>query len=98
MFLSAIKQCSFLIQINERIIEKARKVHHIDMREEEHLVFLHETLAEDFRTFSKVDIEDWSLFKLATALKLMFDPHGGLKAGDAYKVNYNSFCKCFGSV
>ena len=86
------------IQINERIIEKARKVHHIDIREDEHLVFLHETLTEDFRTFSKVDIKDWSLFKLATALKLMFDLHGGLKAGDAYKVNYNSFCKCFGSV
>lgn len=39
--------------INECIIEKASKVHHIDMCEEEHLVFLHERLLRISGRFPK---------------------------------------------
>jgi hypothetical protein len=83
------------IQLNECIIKKAGKVYATDLCEKAHSRYLHKRLDEKFKELSGVDTEDWSLFKLATALKIMFDPHGGLKVGFPHKVNLNFFCKSF---
>ncbi|KAK1670611.1 hypothetical protein QYE76_058770 [Lolium multiflorum] len=49
-------------------------------------MFLHKMFDEDFKVFSKVDTKVWNLFKLVTALKIMFDPHGILKYGNPHKM------------
>jgi hypothetical protein len=70
-------------------------VYDTDLSDKAHLKFLYKRSDEDFKVFSKVDSKDCSLFKLATALKIMFDPHGRHKVGNHYKVNLNFFCKSY---
>ncbi|CAM0879976.1 unnamed protein product [Alopecurus aequalis] len=72
--------------LNECIIKKTSKVYDTNLREKVHSKFLHKRFDENFKAVSKVDSKDWSLFKLATALKIMFDPHGRLKVGNPHKV------------
>ncbi|XP_071683806.1 uncharacterized protein [Lolium perenne] len=72
--------------LNECIIKKTSKVYATDLREKAHVKFLHKMFDEDFKVFSKVDTKLWNLFKLATALKIMFDPHGILKYGNPHKM------------
>uniref|UniRef100_M8D4I2 Uncharacterized protein n=1 Tax=Aegilops tauschii TaxID=37682 RepID=M8D4I2_AEGTA len=72
--------------LNEHIIKKTRDVRNTDLREDAVAIVLHEMVDAYFEEFSKIDTEEWSLFKLALALKVMIDPHGGLKAGDPYEM------------
>jgi hypothetical protein len=74
------------IQLNECIIKKTSKVYDNDLREKAYLKFLHRRFDEDFKEFSKVDSKYWGLSKLATALKIIFDPDG-LTFGNPHKVN-----------
>jgi hypothetical protein len=66
-------------------------VYETDLREKVHSRFLHKTLDEKFKELSGVDTKDWPLFKLATASKMVFDPHGRLSY--PHKVNLNFFFK-----
>uniref|UniRef100_A0ACD5YXX5 Uncharacterized protein n=1 Tax=Avena sativa TaxID=4498 RepID=A0ACD5YXX5_AVESA len=79
--------------LNESIIKKAGKVYDTELREKVHSRFLHKRFDDKFKELSGVDTNDWSLFKLATALKIMFDPHGRLQVGYAHKVNLYISCK-----
>ena len=70
----------------------------IDLRERGHSKFLHNLLGEKFMAISGVDIEDWSLLKLATAIKKMCYPYEGTLVGNPYEVNLCSFflvCICW---
>ncbi|KAM0929791.1 hypothetical protein ACQ4PT_001399 [Festuca glaucescens] len=72
--------------LNGSIIKKTAKVYETDLREKIHSRFLHKTLDEKFKELSGVDTKEWPLFKLATASKMMFDPHGRLKVGYPHKI------------
>ena len=85
----------YFIQLNECIIKKTSKVYVTDLREKAHSKFLHKRFDENFKVFSMVDSKDWSLLKLATALKIVFDPHGRLKVGNPHKVNLQFFLQKF---
>ncbi|KAM0900060.1 hypothetical protein ACQ4PT_020871 [Festuca glaucescens] len=72
--------------INEHIIEMANTMYDIDLRERVHSKFLHNLLGEAFMAISGVDIEDWPLLKLATAVKKMCYPDEGILVGDPYEM------------
>ncbi|KAM0906418.1 hypothetical protein ACQ4PT_016778 [Festuca glaucescens] len=81
--------------INEHIIEMANTMYDIDLRERVHSKYLHNLLGEAFMAISGVDIEDWPLLKLATAVKKMCYPDEGILVGDPYEVNLNLIVQVF---
>jgi nucleolar protein 58 len=73
----------------------ANTMYDIDLRERVHSKYLHNLLGEAFMEISGVDIEDWPLLKLATAVKKMCYPDEGILVGDPYEVNLNLIVQVF---